>query len=170
MATLRVTEGDRVRAGDVLAVLDNEPQLAAVRESARADLAVSQTALNQTRASVDASLREARASLERARAVALYARQEFERVLELQQRAVVSRASLDLATANRDQTVRDVEQAEASLSRYVADTSGLQVDVLLLNAASMRRGGASARHRGSREVQGARTHLRNGTVGCRESW
>ncbi|MGL4242432.1 MAG: biotin/lipoyl-binding protein, partial [Beijerinckiaceae bacterium] len=70
IATLKVAEGERVEPGQVLAVLDNERQLLAAVEAAKATLSQRDAASAQTRANVSASREEARAALARAETVA----------------------------------------------------------------------------------------------------
>src|SRR5690606_32466610 len=91
IAELRVKEGDTVRRGDVLAVLDNRASLAAAVETARAEVAQRTAALAQTRHSVRASRAESRAALARASARAENAAREFERAKELLDRGHITR-------------------------------------------------------------------------------
>ncbi|AXI53619.1 hypothetical protein C1J05_03060 [Sulfitobacter sp. JL08] len=61
IAEVRVAIGDKVEAGDVLAVQDNLPQLQSAVASARANLRVREATLAQTKASTQASQAEAQA-------------------------------------------------------------------------------------------------------------
>ncbi len=131
IATLNVDEGDRVSVGDVLAMLDNEPQLLAAVEARRTDLAVREAALAQTRTSVRASLAEAEAAVARAQAKTRNAESELVRAEALSARGFVSDAVLDEKRSARDQAAREVDQARATLSRYATDDLELQVDVVV---------------------------------------
>lgn len=129
IASLRIDEGDRVSAGDVLAVLDNENQLRAAVDARRSDLAVRRAALAQTRTSVRASIDEGEAALARAEAKARNAASELERAETLSERGFVSNSVLDQRQASYDQAAREVDEARATLSRFAGDDIELQVDV-----------------------------------------
>ncbi len=131
IAALKVTEGDRVARGDILAVLDNEPELLALAEAARASVSVQKATLAQTRTSVRASIEEAEAVLAQAEAAAVNARQEYERGQVLVERKVISQATLDQRLATHDQARREVDRAIAALSRYQTDDIEQQVDVVV---------------------------------------
>ncbi len=134
IAELRVTIGDEVEAGDILAVLDNLPQLQSAVASAQAALRVREANLTQTRASNTASLAEAQASVERAEATATVAQSELDRVTELLQRGVISRAAFDQAIAAATQAARDVERAQATLSRFATGSETVQADIAVAEA------------------------------------
>jgi HlyD family secretion protein len=124
IASLEVEEGDSVKAGALLARLDNEDTLKAAVQSARALVGAREAELAQVQASVDASRKEARASLSRAEASAANAKREFERTAVLLERGVASRAALEQKETARDETAREVERARAVLSRF--DFANLQ--------------------------------------------
>jgi len=134
IAELRVTIGDVVEAGDVLAVLDNLPQLQSAVISAEAAVRVSDASLTQTRASNTASRAEAQASLERAQATADVARSELDRVTTLFERGVTTRATFDQMVATATQSARDVERAQATLSRYSTGSEIVQADIAVAQA------------------------------------
>jgi len=129
LAQITVAVGDRVAAGDILAVLDNLPQLQTAMASAAADLRVSEATLLQTRASNAASLREAQAALERAEAAATVARADLARAASLLERGVVTRADFDQIVATTTKAGRDVESASATLSRYASGSETVQADI-----------------------------------------
>jgi HlyD family secretion protein len=131
IASLLVKEGDTVKRGDGLAVLDNEGPLRAAVEAARATVGVREAALAQTRATVTASRDEARASLARAQSAAQAAEREFDRAEELRRRGIVADAAYDQRRAARDQAVREVEAARATLSRFERGDADAQPDVLV---------------------------------------
>jgi HlyD family secretion protein len=118
VASLEVKEGDGVEPGAVLARLDNEELLKAAVESASALVRAREAELDQVQASVSASRDEARANLSRAEAAARNAQRESERTAILLERRVVARAAFDEKDTAREEAAREVERAEAVLSRY----------------------------------------------------
>ncbi|MEO1204768.1 MAG: efflux RND transporter periplasmic adaptor subunit [Pseudomonadota bacterium] len=131
ISDLRVTEGDTVERGHILAVLDDEARLASAVASARSTVAVREAALDQSRASVRASLEESQATLAKAEAAALRARQSFERTERLYEKKIVSRASYDDRLAELREAEREVERQKATVSRYVGQDISSQPDVRL---------------------------------------
>jgi HlyD family secretion protein len=131
IAELLVAEGERVTAGQVIAVLDSRPQLEAARESAAAGLAVREAALVQTRAAIAASLREAEAGRDRAEATLRLAGLEMERARELSGRGVTAQAALDRAELTEIEAARELDRSNAALSRYEGTAEGTQPDILL---------------------------------------
>jgi HlyD family secretion protein len=129
VSTLKVTEGDRVEHGSVLAVLDSERTLLAAIGSARAQLAAREATLAQVRASVQASRDEAQATLARAETTYQNTIREFERVETLRQRGYAAEQSFDQRRAARDEAAREVERARATLSRYGSGDLDAQADV-----------------------------------------
>jgi HlyD family secretion protein len=134
IAELLVAIGDEVERGDILAVLDNLPQLQSAVASAQAALRVREANLTQTRTSNTASLAEAQASVERAEATATVAQSELDRVTALFERGVTTRAGLDQAIATATQAARDVERAQATLSRYATGSEIVQADISVAEA------------------------------------
>jgi len=136
IAQIKVAVGDIVRAGDVLAVLDNLPQLqtAIAAAAAAAGLRVTEATLLQTQASNAASLREAQAALERAEAAATVARADFARATSLLERGVTTRADFDQIVATTTKAERDVESALATLSRYASGSETVQADIAVARA------------------------------------
>ncbi len=130
VSALNVNEGDRVEAGSVLAVLDNERQMLAAVETAKATLAMREASFVQTRASVAASRDEARASLGRAESILQNATREFERVEELRRRGFAADQTYDQRRTARDEAQREVERLKATLSRYGGEPA-LQPDVVV---------------------------------------
>jgi HlyD family secretion protein len=134
IAELRVSIGDKVAAGDVLAILDNLPQLKSAVASAQAALRVREANLVQTRASNTASRAEAQASLERAEATAKATQSDLGRVTALFERGVTTRADFDQVIARANEAGRDVERALATLSRYATGSETVQADVAVAEA------------------------------------
>lgn len=134
IAELRVTPGDVVAAGDILAVLDNLGQLQSAVAAAEAALRVREANLAQTSASNAASLAEAQASLERAEATETVAQSELDRVTALFERGVTTRAAFDQVVARANEAGRDVERALATLSRYATGSETVQADIAVAEA------------------------------------
>jgi HlyD family secretion protein len=129
VAGLRVGEGDRVEEGAVLAVLDSERTLLAAVDTAQAQLAAREATLAQVKLSVQASRAEARATLARAETVYQNTIREFQRVEILRQRGFAAEQNFDQRRAARDEAAREVERAQAVLSRYGSDDLDAQADV-----------------------------------------
>lgn len=134
IADVRVSVGDDVEANDILAVLDNLPQLRSAVASAEAALRVREANLTQTRVSNAASRAEAQASLERAQAAADVAQSELDRITTLLERGVTTRATFDQTVATATQAARDVERAQATLSRYATSSEVVQADIAVAEA------------------------------------
>lgn len=130
IAEMRVREGDVVKAGDVLATLDNERTLKAAVDSARATLAARDAALEQIKAATRASRDEARAALGRAENTLQNAQREFERIEQLRRNGFAAEATYDQRRTARDDAAGEVERLKATLSRY-GDHIDTQADVVL---------------------------------------
>ncbi len=134
IAEIRVREGDRVNAGDVLAVLDNLAQLDSSIATAQANIGVREAVLLQTRASIKASLDEAKASLERAEATSSAAQSDLARATSLFERGVVTRADFDQIVTRANEASRDVERNLATLSRFSTGSEAVQADIAVAQA------------------------------------
>ncbi|TDT77457.1 HlyD family secretion protein [Litoreibacter halocynthiae] len=134
IAEIRVSRGDVVAASDVLAVLDNLPQLQSIATSAKANLGVREANLAQTRASILASQAEAKATLERAETTANAASADLTRMTSLLERGVTTRAEFDETVARANEAGRDVERAIATLSRYATGSDTVQADIAVAEA------------------------------------
>lgn len=131
IAVLRADEGTRVESGDVLAVMDNEGQLRAALDAAKANVAARSAALEQTRAQVRASRDEAAAALARAEATARNAQADFERIDQLAKRGVSTEAALAKSRTVRDETAREIDRLKATLSRFQSLDLDRQPDVVV---------------------------------------
>ncbi len=131
IATLRVEEGATVKAGDIIALMDNEGQLKAALDAAKANVEARSAALQQVRAQVQASREEAQASLSRAEATARNAAADFERIEQLFKRGVSTEAALSKARTVREETAREVDRARATLSRFQSLELDRQPDVVV---------------------------------------
>jgi RND family efflux transporter MFP subunit len=107
---LGVAEGSRVKAGEVIARLDNRD----VR--AQAD-------------SAEANVRAARAALAQAEAEARDAARQLERNVDLAARGFVSAATVDAATARRDRATAGVGSARAAIGVAEANARNARVSV-----------------------------------------
>jgi HlyD family secretion protein len=130
LASLKVIEGERVEKGVVLAVLDNEQQLLAAADSARATIASREAALAQVKAATAASHGEARAALSRAEASAQNTAREFERADELRRRGFAAEQTYDQRRTARNEAEREVQRLTATLSRYSGEIE-TQPDVVV---------------------------------------
>ena len=134
VSVLSVQAGDRVEAGQVLAVLDNLSFLQGQLDAARASRTVAEATLAQTRAAIRAARDESQAALERAQATERVAADDLARVTSLFERGVASRSVLDAAIARATETARDVERLSATLSRYDSTAQGQQPDIAVAEA------------------------------------
>lgn len=134
IAEIRVSPGDHVEAGAILAVLDNLGQRKSAVTSAEANLRIQTATLAQTRASNAASLAEAQASFDRAQATAGAAQAELTRSTSLLERGVTTRAAFDDIVAHANEAARDVERARATLSRFEAGSETVQADIAVSEA------------------------------------
>lgn len=130
LAALNVREGDRIARGSVLAVLDNEKQLIAAMETAKANVAAKEAVLAQVRAATVASRSEAAAALSRAETLRTNAERDFERVEELRRKGFAADQTYDLRRTQRDEAVRETERLRATLSRFSGDIDN-QPDVVV---------------------------------------
>jgi RND family efflux transporter MFP subunit len=107
---LGVAEGSRVKAGDVIARIDNRDVVAQAQ-------------------SVDASVRAARANVEQAEVERQNAQVEYRRNQELVDRNFISKSALDNAKARLDRGQASVSSAQANLNAALANARNAQVSV-----------------------------------------
>ena len=131
---LNVSVGDKVSAGDVLAVLDNRTQRQNALDAAVANLQVREAMLRQTRENIRASREEAIAGLARAKTTAAQAQAELDRLTQLIQSGMVTRSTFDVAEARAQEAARDVERSRATLSRYEPASGANQTDIAVAAA------------------------------------
>lgn len=131
---VEVVIGQQVEQGQILVVLDSLRQLDVDIESARASLELSRAALIQTQRSVDASLNEATAALARARTGYEDMQTREKRALTLLQQGVNTRSEYDEVKALADKARLDMEQANATLSRFQTPSGTMQSDVAVAQA------------------------------------
>jgi HlyD family secretion protein len=119
LVSLRVREGDRVRAGQTLAIIDPEQAASAVAGSAAAVQAVEADA----RGAVSA-VRAAQADVSVAQARLDDARRTLRRTRELHTQGLVAQQSLDAAAAADDTAQAQLASATAALQRVEQAAEG----------------------------------------------
>lgn len=152
---IKVEIGSRVERGEILVLLDNRSSLESALASAEANVALQRTTLEQTRSTIGASLNEANATLERAKASESLALQDLQRTQSLRKNQAVSQASLEQAVTAHSKAQKDVAIAEATVSRFDSQKIENQPDVAV---AARRLDSAIA------EMNSARLNLARGTV------
>lgn len=118
VASVEIVEGQTVKAGHILARLDNEALRTAAAESAAALVLIRQAQLEQTRVTTAAARAEAQASFARAQTSLATIERDLRRVETLAARGAATVAALDRNRAARDEARRDVERATATLTRF----------------------------------------------------
>ncbi|MCZ8185897.1 MAG: HlyD family efflux transporter periplasmic adaptor subunit [Beijerinckiaceae bacterium] len=131
ISRILVSEGEKVAAGALLGVLDNERQLLSALETAKANLASKEAVLAQVRNATAAGRAETQAALGRAESVAQNAVREFERVEELKRRGFASDQSHDQRRSQMEEALREVERNRASLTRYGQGELDRQPDIVV---------------------------------------
>ncbi|MCZ8374109.1 MAG: HlyD family efflux transporter periplasmic adaptor subunit [Beijerinckiaceae bacterium] len=131
ISRILVNEGERVAAGALLGVLDNERQLLSAVETAKANLASKEAVFAQVRNATAAGRAETQAALARAETVAQNAIREFERVEELKRRGFASDQSHDQRRSQMEEAQREVERNRASLTRYGEGELDRQPDIVV---------------------------------------
>jgi membrane fusion protein (multidrug efflux system) len=127
VASILVADNSYVRAGDVIATLDDVDYRLAV-DSARQKVATQQATVERFARQVaaqQASVEQAKAQLVSAQAGATRAQLEYERQQALAGKEFASRQALEQAIANRDQSIAGVQNAQAAVEAAEAT-----VDVL----------------------------------------
>jgi membrane fusion protein, multidrug efflux system len=127
VATISVEDNSRVRAGDVIATIDDGDFVLAAN-AARDKVATQQATVDRIGQQIvaqQAAVDQAKAQLASAQAGATRAKLELDRQQSLAQRDFASRQTLEQAQSNRDQSVAGVQSAQAAL-----DAAAANVDVL----------------------------------------
>ena len=127
VSSIAVEDNSRVRAGDVIATIDDGDFRLAV-DAARDKVATQQATVDRIGQQIiaqQASVAQAKAQLISAQAGATRARLELDRQQSLAQRDFASRQTLEQAQSNRDQGVAGVQSAQAAV-----DAAAANVDVL----------------------------------------
>jgi HlyD family secretion protein len=127
IAEIRVREGDRVAAGDVLLTLEST-RAGARLQALSAEVARLQGALAEAeKGPRDETIEEARARSRKAASLALEARQEHRRVAAIVERGLLPKAELDRARAVRDAAEADVAAARSALLLLTNGTRSEQI-------------------------------------------
>lgn len=126
---LLVSEGDRVEAGQMLAVLDNEPRLKAAEAVAASQLEQSRVRLAQARIVARSSQGEIEAKLRSARADREMATIQLERNEKLRGAAAISRQNLEDAQLRLEAAEASVAELTARLVRYESVDGSEPIDV-----------------------------------------
>jgi HlyD family secretion protein len=144
---LRVEEGERIRAGQIIAILDGRDQLQAAVAQSEARVAVARGRVAQVKAGAKpADLAALKAEIERGEATFENARTELRRFELLRQKQDVSQSEVDSRRTNVLTTERTIEEArqrlkslsevrpedvalaEAELQSAVADAARVRAD------------------------------------------
>jgi HlyD family secretion protein len=112
VADIRVDEGDAVKAGDVLAVLDTEPLRNALEaaEAALTSMAARNSMIHVGNRNEDVA--QAKARMEAAEAALTNAQQQYDRMSALLPSGIVSQDSVDTAKTARDSAAANLRAAE----------------------------------------------------------
>jgi HlyD family secretion protein len=122
LAELRVQEGDQVRAGQILAIMDNFKENQAAVENAKAKVYVARSRLAQVRAGEKAGQIEA----QRKKVTEIEA--ELDTSLKAQQ-AVISRQEIELSKAKNDYERYKKLSQDGAVSAADTETRRLQVEI-----------------------------------------
>lgn len=131
IARLLVAEGDRVGAGQIIAELDNLPQLLANKTTAESTMAAQEAALEQVRASITASLAEARANRASAEAALVLAKQELARLKTLADRNLTTQVLLQQAQSTAAKAAAELQRTDALVARFSGAETDHQPDIIL---------------------------------------
>lgn len=113
---LRVKEGERIRAGQIIAILDGRDQLQAALAQSEARVAVARSRVAQVKAGAKpADLAALKAEIERGEATLENARTELRRFELLRQKKDVSQFEVDTRRTNVVTTERTIDQARQRL-------------------------------------------------------
>ncbi len=128
IATIPVEDNQHIRAGDVIATIDEGDYQFAV-DAARDKVATQKATIErigQQTVAQQAAVDQARAQLASAQAGATRAQLELDRQQALAAREFASRQKLEQAQADRDQTIAAVASAKAQLQSAVANVEVLK--------------------------------------------
>lgn len=115
IAELRVEEGDNVKAGQVVAVLDTSTLELQARQAEAQVEAMRQALLKLRNGSRPEEIAQARAQLASAEASAVLAEQSLDRTIRLQTSGASTASALDQARAQAEAARANVEQSRAAL-------------------------------------------------------
>lgn len=128
LESLRVDEGDRVKKGDLLGMLDSEPLMNALAE-ANANVASAQAQFSLLMAGFrKEEIQQARAAVEQQQATFNYADNFCKRQQRLRLSMVVSANDLENAKSARDQAAANVKSAQQKLSQLLNGNRPEEID------------------------------------------
>ncbi len=114
---LHVHEGDSVKRGEILAVLDSHQPMEAAREQAVSKVRVAETRLAQVKAGAKAGdIASQAAELQRAEAALVLAKNDYDRNRALYAAGVISKSQLDEQHATWQESVKAVQSARERLN------------------------------------------------------
>jgi HlyD family secretion protein len=129
ISQLRVAEGAHVRAGAVLATLDNEAAAAAALAQAEATVRQKASQLSKTIADLDNQEKSLQTTLEQQEAERNRVRWDFEKIERLKKAGMYEDAALIDKRFALDASERRVEAARLSLARvHARDSAGIRID------------------------------------------
>lgn len=132
IAELRVKEGDYIRTGQILAVLNSKDQLEAVWRQAEARIELAQKRLVQIKTGAkEGDIAAQRAEIARLQAELVNAAKEYERQQKLHQKGVTSASALDLSRLLVESKQQMLSQAKERLNSL---TEVRQTDVNVAEA------------------------------------
>src|SRR5260370_12983849 len=130
--TMKVVEGDRIQAGDVLAELDHGDLLASLQQL-KADAMVVETRLEASRILEPVEVHVAKTMRDQAKAQADLAQRNFKRAEKLKTTTAVSQQEYDTALNDMQVTVAKLANAAAGLeqvkARFRTDIATLEAQV-----------------------------------------
>ena len=161
--SLLVGQGDIVKKGALLAVLDTRTLYEGALENAESTLVTRRASLEKIRAQISASQAETRALLKSAEVSLELAESELTRARELSKRGVATQARLEDIQTKADAARADVARLTATLSRYAPGPDGKQADIALAEAELAAANSAVVRAR--QDLDRARIYApRSGTI------
>jgi HlyD family secretion protein len=127
IADIKVREGDRVRAGDIVLVLESQRSRARL-DALAGDVSRLRSTLQEARVGPrPEAIAEARARLRKAQSLALDARQDYQRVAAIVERKLLPAAELDRARAARDAADAEVAAIRSMLESLQNGTRSEQI-------------------------------------------
>jgi HlyD family secretion protein len=129
LAEIRISEGDWVEAGAVIAILDTRPRLTAALEQARATLSLRRASLAKTIADLDSQEKTLTAALEQQEAQRDRAKWDFDRLQQLQKSGLYRDTALIDKRLALDGANHALDSARLLLERnHRRDAMGNRID------------------------------------------
>ncbi|QGJ69915.1 ABC exporter membrane fusion protein, DevB family [Planctomycetales bacterium 10988] len=131
LKALKVTEGEQVEEGMILATLDNEDRLKAALQVAMNNLHQAEAKLEQAQIMVRTTLAQLEASLASAKADLQTTQTLLQRRTKLLARNAISQEEYDEAQLEYDTKNLSISEIQAQLERYQPTDQGEAVDILV---------------------------------------